>query len=197
MAGCGTALAIYNSRNANQASSGGLSGLPSPSPAGTPTPIPSSSPSSGSNIATNPTLSVTVPSGWLVAAKDSETISLVDSNGESVTIGSGASNPAQSAQQNRDTLNQYLSGKYPDTKMCPGAKVTNGSISGAPGLFWQMCFTLTSGSQSVPAAASMFAGANSDSSVYYVVILLAPASTMNSFVVQAKPVLASIRWALK
>src|SRR5437899_3820590 len=40
MAGCGTALAVFNSRNANQTTSTGLgTGVPSPTPAGPPTPI--------------------------------------------------------------------------------------------------------------------------------------------------------------
>jgi len=62
---------------------------------------------------------------------------------------------------------------------------------------WELCFTLTSGGQSIPAAAPLFAGANADGSVYYVVFLLSPLASMTSFSAEAKPVLASIQWSLK
>lgn len=199
MAGCGTALAIYGSRNSSSSSTGFGSGLPSPSPAGTPSPVASPSPTTnGPGKATNPTLSVTVPSGWLVANKDSETITLTNPNGDgSVTIGSGASIPSQTAQQNKTTLDKFFTDKYPDTKACPNSKVTTGSIGGESGIFWQLCFTLISGSQSFQAGAPMFAGANADGSVYYAVILLTPVTNMNNFSAEAKPVLASIVWTLK
>lgn len=132
-----------------------------------------------------------------MANKDSETITLIDSHGASVTIGSGPSNPSQTAQQNKDTLDTYLKGKYPDTKACPNSKVTTGSISGAAGIFWQLCFTLTSGGQSLQVGSPLFAGANSDGSVYYAVVLLSPVSDMNNFILAAQPVLSSIQWALK
>src|SRR5712692_10954700 len=198
MGACGTALAIVNSRNASQTSSSGLgSGLPSPTPATSPSPIAKGSPTSGNGKVSNSSLSVTVPAGWLVANKDSETITLVDSSGDSVTIGSGPSDPSQTAQQNKDTLDAYLKGKYPDTKTCPNTKVTTGSMRGAPGIFWTLCFTLTSGGQSLLAAAPLFAGANKDGSVYYAVILLSPVSDMNNFILAAQPILSSIQWALK
>jgi hypothetical protein len=200
MGACGTALAFFNARNANQTSSTGLgSGLPSPTPAGTPSPIVQGSPTpvGGAGKASNSSLSVTVPSGWLVANKDSETITLVDSNGDSITIGSGPSNPSQTAQQNKDSLDSFFKGKYPDTKTCPNTKVTTGVISGASGILWTLCFTLTSGGQSVQVGAPLFAGANSDGSVYYAVVLFSPVSTMNEFIAASKPVLASIQWALK
>jgi len=198
MGACGTALAVFNSKNASQTGSTGLgSGLPSPTPAGTPSPVAKGSPSGGPGLASNQSLSVTVPPGWLVANKDSETITLIDANGESVTIGSGPSEPSQTAQQNKDSLDAYLKGTYPDTKTCPNTKVTTGSISSEPGIFWTLCFTLTAGGQSLQVGAPLFAGANKDGSVYYAVILLSPVTTMNTFVVQAQPVLASIQWALK
>jgi hypothetical protein len=198
MAGCGTAIAIFNSRNANQSTAGLGSTLETPSPAGSPSPVSSASPTSTvTGQVSNPTLSVTVPSGWLVANKDNETITLIDANGETITIGSGAQNPPQTAQQNKSDLDTYFAGKYPDARLCPNTKVTASSISGAGGLSWQECFTLTSGSQSLQAAAPMFAGANSDGSVYYVVILFTPASSMTAFIAASRPVLASIHWALK
>jgi hypothetical protein len=199
MAGCGTALALLNSRNANQASSSGLgSDLPSPSPAGTPSPVPSPSPiPTGPVKASTPTLSLTVPVGWQIANKDSESITLQSPEGDSVTVASGPSNPVQTAQQNKDTVDKVFTDHAPDAKLCPNTKVTAGSLNGASGIFWQLCFTLTSGSQSVQAGAPMFAGANSDGSVYYVVIELAPVSDKDNFITVARPVLASIQWQLK
>jgi len=199
MAGCGTALALLNSRNANQASSSGLgSDLPSPSPAGTPSPVPSPSPTpTGPVKASTPTLSLTVPVGWQIANKDSESITLQSPEGDSVTVASGPSNPAQTAQQNKDTVDKVFTDHAPDAKLCPNTKVTTGSLNGASGIFWQLCFTLTSGSQSVQAGAPMFAGANSDGSAYYIVIELAPVSDKDNFITAARPVLASIQWLLK
>jgi hypothetical protein len=196
MGACGTAFAIFNANKSSQSSSAGL-GLPSPTPPGSPSPIASHSPISSAGKASNSSLSVTVPSGWLLANKDSETITLIDSHGASVTIGSGPSNPSQTAQQNKDTLDTYLKGKYPDTKVCPNSKVTTGSINGAAGIFWQLCFTLTSGGQSLQVGSPLFAGANSDGSVYYAVVLLSPVSDMGNFILAAQPVLSSIQWALK
>ena len=199
MAGCGTALAVFNSRNANQTTSTGLgTGVPSPTPVGSPSPITSPSPTpAGGNRVANQTLSVVLPPGWQLNSKDSEYVSLYDPNGYPMTIGSGVSSPTQTAQQNKATVDQVFTQKYPDTKACPNSKVTAGSVSGAPGLFWQLCFTLTSGSQSEPVGAPMFAGANADGSVYYVVFLLSPLASMTSFSAEAKPVLASIQWSLK
>ncbi len=202
MGGCGTALAFLNNRNANQTNSSGIaSDVPSPTPAGTPTPIVQASPtpaSGGATTASNPTLSVTIPAGWTLANKDGETITLTNPNGDGVvTIGSGSSSPPQTAQQNKDTLVKFFTDKYPDTQTCPNSKVTTGSINGAPGIFWQLCFTDTSGGQSFSAGAPMFAGANPDGSVYYAVILLTPVANMANFIAEARPVLASIKWTLK
>ncbi len=199
MAGCGTALAFLNTRNASQTNSTGLgSDLPSPSPAGTPTPIPSpSSKPGGPARASIPTLSLTVPAGWEIANKDGESITIQDPEGDSVTVASGASSPPQTAQQNKDSIDKVFTDRAPDAKLCPNTKVTTGSINGASGIFWQLCFTLTSGSQSLQAGAPMFAGANADGSVYYLVILLTPVSNMNNFITQSRPVLASIQWVLK
>src|SRR6266700_2454708 len=121
MSGCGTALAILNSRKANQASSSGLgSDLPSPSPAGTPSPVPSPSPTpTGPVKASTPTLSLTVPAGWQIANKDSESITLQSPEGDSVTVASGPSNPAQTAQQNKDTVDKVFTDHAPDAKVCP------------------------------------------------------------------------------
>src|SRR5258708_3766010 len=109
---------------------------------------------------------------------------------------SGTSNPPQTAQQNKDSLDKSLAAKSPDAHQCPNTKVTNGSLNGAAGIFWQMCFTLTSGSQSVQAAAPLFAGANADGSVVYRIVLVTLASNKDNFIAEAAPGLASIKWGL-
>ena len=197
MAGCGTAIAVLGNRAAagNQGSSGIL---PSPSPAGTPSPVTSPTPTtaSGSTVS-NKGESLTLPAGWTVQSKDDESISLTNPNGDgSVAIGSGASSPAQTAQQNKEEIDKFFQGKYPDTKNCAGTKTTTGTLNGAQGIFWVLCFTVSSGGQSVQAAAPVFAGANSDGSVYYVVLLLTPKNNLDAFIAEAAPVLKSIQWKL-
>jgi hypothetical protein len=204
MVGCGTALALIGHNAANQTNTTGISlpAIPSPSPAGssgqTPSASPSPSPAStGVSTASNTGESVTVPAGWVVESKDTETITLTNPNGDgSVTIGSGPSNPKQSVQQNKDTLDKFFVSQYPDTKNCPNSKTTTSSLSGAPGIFWELCFTLSAGGQSVQAGAPLFAGANSDGSIYYVVILLTSYANMDNFVTEAAPILKSIQWKL-
>lgn len=198
MAACGTAIAVLGHHASNSGS--GLGGaLPTPTPAGSPSPLATPSPTSGGgNVSSNPTLSVTVPAGWTIENKDDQTITLVNPNGDgSVTIGSGAQSPPQTAQQNKDTLDGVFTNKYPDTKECPGSSVTNGSLNGVNGIFWELCFTLTSGGQGFQAGLPVFAGANADGSVYYAVILLTPVTNMDAFITQAKPILQSIQWKLK
>jgi hypothetical protein len=196
MAGCGTALAIIGARSGNQNSGAGI--LPSPSPGGTPSPIASPTGGQSGASASNAGETIPVPKGWAVANKDSESITLVNPDGTgSLTVGSGPSVPAQSAQQNKDTLDKYLQGKYPDVKNCPNSKTTTGSLSGVEGIFWTLCFTLTSGAQSFPASAPLFVGANGSGSVYYLVILLTPAENLTAFVNQTRPILQGIQWKLK
>jgi hypothetical protein len=204
MAGCGAGLALLG----NKAGAGITTGikpspLPSPSPAGSPNPSasPTSSPSpisvSGGTVS-NSNLSFTMPAGWAVVNKDSETITITDANGDgSVTIASGRSNPPQTAQQNKDTVDKVFTSKYPDTKNCPGSQTTTGDLNGASGIFWQLCFTLTSGGQSVTAGAPLFAGANHDGTVYYLVILFTSQDNMSAFITDTRPILASIQWSLK
>jgi hypothetical protein len=201
MVGCGTALALIGHNAATQTNAAGIS-LPSPTPAGSPGQTPSSSPSpspasTSGTSASNTGESVTVPAGWVVQSKDTETITLTNPNGDgSVTIGSGPSNPKQSIQQNKDTLDKFFVGQYPDTKNCPNSKTTTSSLSGEPGIFWVLCFTLTSGGHSFQAGAPLFVGANADGSVYYVVILLTSYANMDNFVTEATPILKSIHWKL-
>ena len=196
MAGCGTAFAVLGSRASNNQGSSGI--LPSPSPAGSPSPLPSASPTAGpSTTASNKGMSFSLPAGWTVQNKDDETITITNPDGDgSVTIGSGVSDPSQTAQDNKATLDKFFKDKYPDTKNCTGSKTTNGSLNGAAGIFWELCFTLSGGGQSIQAGAPLFAGANSDGSVYYVVLLLTSQTNMKAFIDQAAPILQSIHWNL-
>jgi len=199
MAGCGTVIAVIGSRGAPPASGGITSGLPSPSPVGSPTPLVTpTAPTTGPTTASNVGVVVPVPAGWTVASKDVESITLGDPNGTGfVTIASGPSSPAATAQQNKDQLDQYFKSHYPDTKPCPGTSTTSGSVGTAKGLFWQLCFTLTSGSRAAPAAAAIFAGANGDGSVYYAVMeLTTPPSNMQTVVTETKPILQGVQWKL-
>jgi zinc-ribbon domain len=194
MAGIGTAIAVLGHHNSGNQAGTGI--LPSPSPAGKPSPIPTPATSS-SSTASNSGESFTLPAGWTVANKDDQSITVTDPNGNgSVTIESGPSSPPQTAQQNKDTIDKYFQGKFPDTAVCPGSKINTGTLNGAAGIFWVLCFTLTGSGQSVPAGAPLFAGASSDGSVYYVVFLLTSQSNMASFISAAAPILNSIHWKL-
>jgi hypothetical protein len=201
MAGCGTALAVLGSRgssNPTQAESF-TTDVPSPSPGQTPSPIPTPSPTptAGSSTESNDGVALTVPAGWSVDNKDNEAITLSDPNSEgSVTIASGQSSPAQTAADNRATIDHYFTQQYPDAKLCPGTKASNGTFNGARGVAWQICFTIASGGQSVAAAASLFAGANQSGSVYYVVMLITRGDNLAACVTTARPVLQSVHWKL-
>ena len=196
MAGCGTAIAVLGNRAGNQGNSTGI--LPSPSPAGTPSPAASPTPTpAGTPTASNKGETFILPRGWTVDSKDDESITVSNPNGDgSVTVGSGASSPAQSAQQNKDTVDNFFKGKYPDTKNCAGSKTTTGSLNGASGIFWQLCFTLSAGGQSIQMGMPVFAGANSSGSVYYLVILLTDQSNLKNFISQVTPITQSIHWNL-
>jgi hypothetical protein len=196
MAGCGTAIALFN--NGKVAVTGGITAdVPSPTPAGSPSPIGSPSSLVGPT-ASNTALALPVPSGWVVDSKDNEQITLADPSGAGLmTVGSGSSNPPMSVQQQKDGVDQVFTSKYPDTKTCPNTKTTTGSLNGPQGIFWTICFTLTSGSQSAPAAASMFVGTNADGSVFYGVILLTRQDNLQTFLNEAGPVLKGIQWKLK
>jgi hypothetical protein len=193
MAGCGTAFAFLNARN-NQTSS---DVLPSPSPAGTPSPIQTTTPPAGASTASTSAETVTLPPGW-AATKNDPVITLSNPTGDgSVVITSGVDNPTQTAQQIKDDIDKQLTAKFPDTRICPGTTTTNGSIGGVAGIWWQLCFTATSGGQSFPGEFSLWAGANSSGSIGYGVILFTLQSRMSAFTNEAKPVLASIQWKLK
>lgn len=204
MAGCGTALAVIGSRanSSNNTSGTTISDLPSPSPGVTPTPIasPISTPStnpSGAATESNDGLTMPVPAGWSVASRDSESIVLTDPDSQgSVTAASGTSSPAQTALENKATLDSYFKENYPDTRMCPGTSVTNTTFNSAKGVSWALCFTLTAGGHSVAAAASLFTGANSSGSVYYVIMVVTRQDNLKAYLAEAKPVLSGVHWKL-
>lgn len=199
MVGCGTAIALIGRNSANQTNTTGIVPLlPSPSPAGSPTAPTTPTPVSTSATTTsNSSESFTLPAGWTVSSHDSQTITITNPNGDgSVTIASGSSNPPQTAQQNKDTIDKFFASQYPDTKNCPNTKTSTSALAGASGIFWQLCFTLTAGGQSVQAGAPLFAGANSSGSIYYLVILLTSHTNMDNFITEAAPILQSIQWKL-
>jgi len=200
MAGCGTAIAVLGSRSTGSTGNNqGTGPLPSPSPAGTPSPAATPTPgTTPAGTVSNNGVAFNLPSGWSVVNKDDQSITITNSAGQgSITIASGPSNPAQTAQQNKDTLDKYFQGKYPDTKTCSGSKTGPATLNGATGIVWELCFTLTSGGQSVPAAAPMFAGANADGSVYYAILILTSQADVKAFVGAGGPILDSIQWKLK
>ncbi|TMF01123.1 MAG: zinc-ribbon domain-containing protein [Chloroflexi bacterium] len=198
MAGVGTVIAVGFAHSSNQAASD-IKQLSSPSPAGSPSPVPSSSPSPTTpTSASNAGLAVPLPDGWVVEAQDSETITLVNPGSTgSITIASGSSSPSQNAQQNKSTVDAFFKEQFPDTKNCTGSKTTTGSLNGVAGISWELCFTLTSGAQSVPAAALLFVGANPSGSAYYAMYMLTIASNMPAFSKECGPILKGIQWKLK
>jgi len=179
--------------------SGGVGSLPSPSPASSASPVasPTAAPTYGATTASNDGLSVPVPQGWAVANKDSEAIVLTDPNSEgSVTAASGRSSPTQTAQDNKNTIDAYFKQNYPDARTCGGTTATNGTFNGVHGVSWSLCFTLTAGGHSVAAASSLFAGANTSGSVYYIVMVVTRQDNLKAYVATAKPVLQGIHWKL-
>jgi hypothetical protein len=197
MAGVGTLIAVLGNRN-SPSNNGSVADLASPSPEASPSPVGSPVPTPTSSATqSNDGVSVTLPAGWTVADQDSETLVLTDPNSEGeITIASGASVPAQTAQDNKTSIDQGLKGKYPDTRNCPGTTTSSATFNGAKGIAWTLCLTLTDGTHSVPAAASVFTGANSSGSVYYVVIVLTQQDDLSHYLSVAKPVLASVHWKL-
>jgi hypothetical protein len=195
MAGCGTAIALLGGK---PTVSGGLtSDLPSPTPAGSPSPVGASTPSLSATTASNNGVTIPVPAGWSVASKDNESIILLNPNGNgSVTVGSGALNPKSTAQQGKESIDKAFQSKYPDAKKCPNTQTTTGTLNGAAGIFWTLCFTYTSSGRSFPAASALFAGANSGGSVYYVLELATLQSNLQAFTTESKPVVQGIQWKL-
>jgi hypothetical protein len=200
-AGFGTTFAVLGNRGGtNNAAGAGVGDLPSPSPASTPSPIasPTATPTTlGSTTESNNGLSVPVPAGWSVASKDSESIVLADPSGQgSVSLGSGPSIPVQTAQDNKNTIDGYFKSKYPDARPCPNTSAQSTVFNGASGISWTVCFTLTSGSSAVPAAASLFAGSNKSGGVYYAVMVLTRQDNLQAYLNSARPVLQGVVWKL-
>jgi hypothetical protein len=195
MAGCGTALAILGNRASNTSGTG-VGDLSSPTPAVTPSPI--ASPTFlGATTESNAGLTVPKPAGWSVASKDNESIILSDPGGEgSVTVASGPSNPVQTTQDNKASIDAYFKSKYPDARACANSTASSSSFNGAKGISWMVCFTLTDGTHSIPAAASLFAGANASGNVYYVVMVLTRQDNLQNYLNVAKPVLQGVHWKL-
>ena len=201
MVGCGTAIALIGHNSANSTNTTGIvpPRLPSPSPAGTPspnqTPAPSPSPASTGGTVSNAGESLIVPPGWTMSRPDADTFVLTNPNGDgAIEIASGAA--SSTAQENKDAVTAAYTKQYPDTRDCPGSKTTTGSLSGAAGIFWELCFTLSGGGQSVQAELDAFAGANADGSVYYEVLLLTSQNNMASFISESAPIRQSIQWKL-
>ena len=196
MAGAGTALAVLGNRG-SQSGNTTVGDIPSPTPGITPSPVATATSTAQTGLQSNDGFSLNVPSGWAIDTKDNETMVLTDPNGQgSVTVSSGASIPSATAQQNKDIVLNTLKTKYPDVRECANTHTTNTTLSGAPGLSFTMCFTLTSGSHSVPAAASVFTGANGSGSVYYLVMVLTIESNLPNYVNVAKPLVQSVHWKL-
>ena len=195
MAGCGTAIALLN--KAGTVTGSITADVPSPTPAGSPSPIASPVSLSGP-IASNDGVTISVPTGWVVDSKDTVQITLTDPSTTGVlTVASAESNPTSTAEQQKNSVDQEFTKMYPDTKACPNTKTTTGSLNGVKGLFWTLCFTLVSGSQSFPAAISAFVGVNGDGSTFYGLLLLSRQDALQSFVTEAAPVVKSIQWKLK
>ena len=196
-AGIGTALAFLGNRAAQTATTTSIADIPGPSQGGTPSPVASPTSTAQTGLESNDAFSLNVPSGWAIDSKDNESMVLSDPNGEgSVTVSSGESFPTQSAQNNKDTVDSTLKAKYPDTRECPNTSPANGTLNGVAGISWTLCFTLTGAANSAPAAATVFAGANSSGTVYYLVMVLTTESNLNAYVNASKPVLSSVRWKL-
>jgi len=199
MAGCGTAFAVLASRGSSSVTgSVGAEDVPSPTPAVSPSPVasPTTAPTGPSTVA-NDGVTVTLPSGWTVVSKDAEEIVLEDPSPEGeIDIASGSSSPASSAQDNKNEIDKELTAKYPDTRPCPNTKTLATTLSGAKGLSWSVCFTLTDGAHSLPAGASVFVGANPSGSVYYLVMVLTRQDNLTNYLKVTAPVTASIHWKL-
>ena len=199
MAGCGTGLAVLANRGSISINgSVGTADLPSPTPAVTPSPVASPTPAAtGPSTVSNDTFSLTVPTGWTVVSKDSSEIVLEDPSPEGeVDIASASASPAASAQDNMNEIDKELTAKYPDTRACPNTKTTSTTLNGAKGLSWTVCFTLTDGTHSVPAAASIFVGANTSGNVYYLVMVITRQESLTSYLTVTAPVTSSIHWKL-
>ncbi len=200
LSGVGTVLAFALNRHTDT-QAGAFSSLSSPSPASTPTPgqtSPSPTANAGAQTLSTNTVSVVAPAGWAVLNKDATSISLQSPTGDgTIAIASGQSSPPETAQQLKSDIDKALGQKYPDVAECAGTSVTTGALAGAKGIFWELCFTATTGGQSVPIAEPLFVGANASGSVGYVVVLQTTQDNLDAFVKECLPILRSgIAWKL-
>lgn len=197
VAGIGTAFALIANHNPSPSTSiNGPAQIPSPTPGLIPSPVASPVSTTGTTEV-NAGVVVPVPPGWSVDSKDSESIILTDPDGTgSVTIASGGSNPAQTAQDNKNTIDDYFKSSYPDARNCAGTSPKAATFNGASGIQWSVCFTLTASGHSVAAAAWLFAGANPSGTVYYIVMVATQQANLQNYLNVAKPVLQGVRWKL-
>jgi hypothetical protein len=196
MAGCGTAIALLGGGKFNV--SGGISGLPSPTPGTSPSPIASPTLPPGATSVSNDGVTVPLPTGWSVASKDAQSIALLNPAGNgSMVVASGTLNPRQTAQQGKDAVDKTFAGKYPDTKNGPGSTTKTGSVSGVSGISWTLCYTVVASGRSFPAASALFVGVNANGSVGYVLELATLQSNLQAFLTESAPVVQGIQWKLK
>ena len=196
LAGGGTALALIVN-HPNPTASSGTGDLPSPTPGVTPSPIASPTSTAGNGTESNDGLTIPLPSGWSVQAKDPEAIILFDpSSSGLLTVASGLSNPTQTAQDIKNRIDNYYKTNYQDTKVCAGSTTHTGTFNGAPGNFWELCYILTSGSSAIPAVLWAFAGANNSATVYYVVAVDTTPDNLQNFLNEAKPITQGLKWKL-
>jgi hypothetical protein len=196
MAGCGTAIALLTSK---VNITGGITpDIPSPSPAGSATPLPSPSPIAGATLASNDYETVPVPPGWKVTHKDTQVISLLDPTGiGSFVVASGPLGATSTAQAGKDAIDKTYQTKFPGAQNCAGSRATNGTLNGAPGIFWTLCYTVVQSGNAYPAASALFAGVNSNGTIAYLLEMATMAGNMESFRVETKPIVQRIVWKAK
>ena len=196
MAGCGTAIALMG--GGKFSFSGGVTGLPSPTPGVSPSPIASPTLAPGATSVSNDGVTVPLLSGWSVANKDAQSIGLLNPAGNgSLVVASGTLSPRETAQQGKDAIDKTFGGRYPDTKNCPGSTTKTGSLNGASGIFWTLCYTVVQSGRSFPAASALFVGTNANGSVGYVLELASSQSNLQAFLTESAPVVQGIQWKLK
>src|ERR1700682_2639453 len=183
MAGGATAIALLGGKAGSSAGT-----MPDQSTATPGTTLPTES---------NPVVTVPVPEGWKVTAKDNESIALSDPNGLGfVSVASALQNPKMTDQQQKGVVDASLKSKSPDAVEWRRVKAATGTVGGGKGIFWEMCFTIVANGQSLPAEASLFVGTNADGSAWYAVILVTHQTYMQNLITECEPILRGIQWKL-
>jgi hypothetical protein len=196
LAGGGTALALIVNHNPNPTANSGTGDLPSPTPGVSPSPIASPTAAAGNGTESNDGVTIPLPSGWTVQAKDTETIILFDpSSSGQLTVASGLLNPTQTALDVKNMVDAYYKTTY-SAQVCPGSTTHTGAFNGAPGNFWELCYNLTSGSSSLAVVNWAFAGANNSGTVYYIVMAETTPDNLQNFLNEAKPITQGLKWKL-